>query len=578
MSKNLSFLAKLGVGLAAVGCIATAASAYAMTPTFSISSTGGNSVEITVQGDANSNVMFYYNVASGSGMQVQTLGTTNSSGYFSTTVNASSYGAIVGDNTYVIVDGQQSAMQTWPTPTGTPSLNQTSVTIGLGQSVSVYSEGSSAGIYVSSNSDPNVASAVVNGTQITITGNETGSATISVCYTGTASDCATLYATVQTGSVVTFSQSNPTIATGQGISVTLSGGNGNYSITGNSNPSDVSAILSGNTITLTGEALGTANVTACDTSGNCGTLYVTVSSSASSGSLYFSTSNPSIGVGQTTTVTISNGSNYYVTGNSDTSVVSQSISGDVLTLSGLESGASTITVCSASNGCGSVTVTVGASNTNQVVFGITNPTVTVGQSMTISLSGGSGYYISSNSNPNVIQPSINGTSIVLYGEGAGSASIVVCASGGECSTLYVTVVAETTSTASSGSTTQASLLAAIQSMQNQLAQLVTQIQSMTTTLTQLAESAGVSTTAPSTTTTTTTNSYDFTEFLGVGSQNAQVTELQEYLTQKGFYTGPITGYFGTLTENAVAAYQSAHGISSVGYVGPSTRAALNAGE
>jgi hypothetical protein len=72
--------------------------------------------------------------------------------------------------------------------------------------------------------------------------------------------------------------------------------------------------------------------------------------------------------------------------------------------------------------------------------------------------------------------------------------------------------------------------------------------------------------------------YNFTEFLGVGSQDAQVTDLQKQLAAGGFYSGPITGYFGTLTEVAVGKFQAAHGISVKGYVGPSTRAALNAGD
>jgi len=71
---------------------------------------------------------------------------------------------------------------------------------------------------------------------------------------------------------------------------------------------------------------------------------------------------------------------------------------------------------------------------------------------------------------------------------------------------------------------------------------------------------------------------NFTEFLSVGSQDAQVTALQQQLTAEGFYSGPITGYFGTLTEVAVGKFQAAHGIAAKGYVGPSTRAALNAGE
>ena len=57
----------------------------------------------------------------------------------------------------------------------------------------------------------------------------------------------------------------------------------------------------------------------------------------------------------------------------------------------------------------------------------------------------------------------------------------------------------------------------------------------------------------------TATSYNFTEFLSVGSQDAQVTALQKQLTTDGLYSGPITGYFGTLTEVAVGKFQAAMG-------------------
>ena len=73
-------------------------------------------------------------------------------------------------------------------------------------------------------------------------------------------------------------------------------------------------------------------------------------------------------------------------------------------------------------------------------------------------------------------------------------------------------------------------------------------------------------------------SYNFTEFLSVGSQGAQVTALQKRLTADGLYSGPISGFYGSLTEAAVSKYQKANGIEVKGYVGPGTRAALNAGK
>jgi|GEM_PF-1253211 len=69
--------------------------------------------------------------------------------------------------------------------------------------------------------------------------------------------------------------------------------------------------------------------------------------------------------------------------------------------------------------------------------------------------------------------------------------------------------------------------------------------------------------------------YNFTTRLAFGSTGEAVTALQNILTGNGFYSGPITGYFGALTRAAVKAFQSAKGIDPIGIVGPQTRAALN---
>jgi ferredoxin len=590
MDQKIFLMGKwVAAGMAVVG-ILVGGVAYAMTPTLSLSSAGGSSVTVNVNGDVNSTVVLYYNIGSSGGTQSMTIGTTNSSGYLSTVINNSTI--ISGDNAYVTVDGQQSPAGAWPVPSGSPSFSQSSITLGVGQSVSIYLEGSSAPIYLASNTNSSVASAQVSGTQVTIAANQIGTTSVSLCYIGTANGCTNIGVTVQSGSVVTFSQNNLSLGVGQGSTVTVSGGNGTYTISANSNPNIASAVLSGSTITVSALALGTTNVTACDSSGNCGTLYITVNTSVASGALSFSMTNPAVSVGQTISVTVYGGSSYYVTGNSSPSIASETLNGSTLTISGVASGSTIITVCSSSNGCGTLSVNVG-SETNQVTFGITSPTVALGQTMNVSLSGnnnGNGYYVSSNTNTGIVQATVSGSSISLYGAGVGSDSLVVCANSGGCSTLSVAVSngsgtttgTTVTTAATSTSTSQASLLSAIQSLQSQLSQTLTQIQTMETTLTQL--SAQVNGTTANTTTTVSsatssaTSTYNFTEFLGVGSQNAQVTELQKYLTAKGFYSGSITGYFGTLTEEAVVKYQAAHGITQAGYVGTNTRAALNAGK
>ncbi|TSC65461.1 MAG: peptidoglycan-binding domain 1 protein, partial [Microgenomates group bacterium Gr01-1014_80] len=62
-----------------------------------------------------------------------------------------------------------------------------------------------------------------------------------------------------------------------------------------------------------------------------------------------------------------------------------------------------------------------------------------------------------------------------------------------------------------------------------------------------------------------------------GLTGDDVKQLQTFLKQKypDFYSGPITGYFGPLTESAIKKLQEKEGIESIGVVGPKTTARLN---
>jgi peptidoglycan hydrolase-like protein with peptidoglycan-binding domain len=71
------------------------------------------------------------------------------------------------------------------------------------------------------------------------------------------------------------------------------------------------------------------------------------------------------------------------------------------------------------------------------------------------------------------------------------------------------------------------------------------------------------------------NDYLFAWSLGVGDRGEGVLQLQERLKALGVYTGPLTGYYGPLTQAAVELYQSRNQVATTGFVGPLTRSALN---
>ena len=73
-----------------------------------------------------------------------------------------------------------------------------------------------------------------------------------------------------------------------------------------------------------------------------------------------------------------------------------------------------------------------------------------------------------------------------------------------------------------------------------------------------------------------TGGYYFTKSLAIGSESSEVLELQKRLASLGFFFLTPTSYYGSITSSAVKKFQSSRGLEPVGFVGPGTRAALNA--
>jgi hypothetical protein len=74
-----------------------------------------------------------------------------------------------------------------------------------------------------------------------------------------------------------------------------------------------------------------------------------------------------------------------------------------------------------------------------ITFSLENPSINVGQSMTITINGSGNYYISSNSNPGTVNASIISNNLYVNGTSLGSSSINICDYFNSCRSIGVTV-------------------------------------------------------------------------------------------------------------------------------------------
>lgn len=216
--------------LVIVALLAFVGKASAMTPTLYLSQNGGtDNVTINVTGDSNSSVILYYNINSNSIVQTRFLGNTNYSGSFSTTVSMNDFGVTPGGLVYVIINSQQSSSSVWPfsSTSNTLGLNVSNITLPVGSSAT-FSSSNSTGLYVSNNSNSNIASALSSsltsgcnlGSQYSITTGQpcfnnnnynsiynnngsvvisalsAGSSTVTLCQNSGGNTCSVVYVTV----------------------------------------------------------------------------------------------------------------------------------------------------------------------------------------------------------------------------------------------------------------------------------------------------------------------------------------------------------------------------------------------
>jgi hypothetical protein len=301
MFKKISlFIAILALSFGAIAGVATPQIAEAATPTVSFASSGSSMVLVSVYGDQNQAVnLYYYSIGSSIINSVGTIGTTNSSGYFSATLNSNSYNIPAGASVYVVVNGQQSSSSTWPSVAGgSIYLSQSNVVLSQGQNATVsISGGNGSGYYINSNSNSSIVNASISGSILNLSAISSGYATINVCSLGTAyaTTCSAVSVTANggyyngngngnTGSLY-LSPSSVTVAPGQSQTVSINNSNGayygaqNYYISNNPGSQYFSATISGSNVIIYGNNAGSATLNICSqyNGTTCASLYVTVS-------------------------------------------------------------------------------------------------------------------------------------------------------------------------------------------------------------------------------------------------------------------------------------------------------------
>lgn len=249
------------------------------------------------------------------------------------------------------------------------TFSQNTVTLQNGQSTAVTIYGGPINsYYVSSNSNSNAVSTSINGSTLTLySNNYSGSSTITICASGYPNNCGTLPVTTNANyGSLSVSQNTLTVPRYQSRTVTIYGGSGNYFISnGSANTYNSTNAINGATLTITGNTdYGSSTIIVCDASNtsNCTSISATFSSGTTASVNGLSFSIP-LFRGQSLQVAITNptGSSYYISSNSNSGIVSASVSGSSVRVNGLANGSSDIIVCqSTTSVCGKISVSVGA--------------------------------------------------------------------------------------------------------------------------------------------------------------------------------------------------------------------------
>jgi hypothetical protein len=301
-----------------------------------------------------------------------------------------------------------------------------------------YTIGGGTPPYVAVSSNAAVATTSVSGSTLTINGVAAGSATVTITDSQgnplNVITAVTAPASTGTALYTTASKTGISMVSGAVVTYTVGGGTAPYTVSSSSvGVATVTGITATNTFTITAVAAGSANIVVVDASGTQIPVGVTVTSTAAV-NLYTTvpTSGVTFAVGASGAFSVGGGAAPYSVTTSNSTVAIASISGTALTINAVAAGTATLAVID-SKGT-QVPITVIVSNgptvplfTNAPVSGVT---LTVPNTATYTIGGGTAPYLVSSSNTSAATVTVSGTSFTVTAVAAGIANIVVTDSAG----------------------------------------------------------------------------------------------------------------------------------------------------
>jgi hypothetical protein len=324
------------------------------------------------------------------------------------------------------------------------STAASSINIAVGAANS-YKVGGGTTVYNVGSSNLSIATAVINGNDLIITGVAAGKATIIV--RDTTSGSLSIDVTVGTGDVIplfTTAGSDIVVAPNAIPSYKISGGRAPYSVS-SSNTNVATANVSGNTLNIVGVIAGSAKILVKDALGITITINIVVGTGAPVSLFTTAPATLTLGIADIASYTISGGTAPYTVTSNNPNVVTVSLLGETFNITGVKAGAAQVSVKDSIGGVVQVAVTISAtaSITLEVLPG--DVTGSVGDTLNFKLSGGSPSFTVTNNNPSIatVTPTTLGDGGIFTAKllNVGSTDVSVVDAQGQVKKIKITATA-----------------------------------------------------------------------------------------------------------------------------------------